>query len=142
MDEWSSLTEDELPGPKPGRAVSLDMRGRAVAAVVRGGMSARAAARRFGLARTSVCRWVGQFREQGHVRPRKQGGSTSRIEPERERILRILVARPELAVKGLREALAAEGLSFAVSTVQEFLKRHGLERKRRLPRRRRRWKKA
>lgn len=101
-------------------------------------MSGRAAARRFGLAPATVQRWVKQFRERGHVRPGGQGGSRSRIEPERERILRILAARPELTVRELRDALAAEGLSFAASTVHEFLKRHRLERKRRLPRRRRR----
>ena len=141
-DGRETLPEDELPGPRPGREVSLDLRGRAVAAVVRGGMSANAAARQFGLGASSVQRWVRQFREQGHVRPCKRGGSASRIEPERNRILRILAARPALTVQGLRDALAAEGLSFSASTVHGFLKRHGLERKRRLPRRRRRWKKA
>ena len=41
---------------------------------------------------------------------------------------------------GLRDALAAEGLAFDASTVQRFLKRHGLERERRLDRlRRKRW---
>ena len=142
-DEWRNPVEDELPGPRMGRAVGLEMRGRAVAAVVHGGMSASAAARQFGLGVSSVRRWVRQFRERGHVRPGKQGGCRpSLIEPERERILRILAARPGLTVRGLRDALAAEGASFGASTVQSFLKRHGLERKRRLPRRRRRAKKA
>ena len=142
-DERRNPAEDELPGPRPGRAVGLDMRGRAVAAVVHGGMSAAAAARQFGLGASSVRRWVRRFRERGHVRPGKQGGCRpSLIEPERERIFRILAARPALTVRGLREALAAEGASFGTSTVQSFLKRHGLERKRRLPRRRRRAKKA
>ncbi len=141
-DGRANRLADELPGPRQGRAVGLDMRGQAVAAVVRGGMSGRAVARQFGLAPATVRRWVKQFREHGHVRPGKQGGGVSRIEPERERILRILAARPELTVLELRDALAAEGLSFGAGTVQDFLKRHGLERKRRLPRRRRRGKKA
>ena len=132
-DEGATRPGYELQGPRKGRAVGLDMRGQTVAAVVRGGMSDRAAARRFGLAPATVQRWVKQFREQGHVRPGRQGGSRTRIEPERERILRILAARPALTVRGLRDALAAEGLSFSVSTVHEFLKHHRLERKRRLP---------
>ena len=82
-DEGTNRPGDELPGSSPGRAVSLDMRGRAVAAVVHGGMSASAAARLLGLAPVTVRRWVRQFREQGHVRPCKRGGSVSRIEPER-----------------------------------------------------------
>ena len=108
----------------------------AVAAVL-GGLKPAAAARRFGLGATTLRRWVKQFREQGHVRPGRQGGSRSRIEPERERIFRILAARPELSICGLRDALAAEGLAFSTATVQRFLKRHRLERKRRLARRRR-----
>ena len=39
---------------------------------------------------------------------------------------------------GLCDALAAEGVKVHATTVQRFLKRHGLERKRRLARRRRR----
>ncbi len=120
-----------LPGPKKGRAVNEELRGMAVAAVLREGVSPTAAARRLGLGRTTVCRWVEQFREHGHLRPGKQGGSVSRIEPERERILRILAARPELSIAGLRDALAAEGVAFHATTVRSFLKRHGLERENR-----------
>ena len=144
------MTEDSAGGPagalrpprRQGRPVGEELRRLAVAAVVEEGMSAAAAARRFGMAGESVRRWVKRFREQGHVRRERMGGSVSRIEPERERIFRILAARPTLTVRGLRDALAAEGASFGTSTVQSFLKRHSLERKRRLPRRRRRAKKA
>ena len=108
-----------------------------MAAVVERGMSAAAAARHFGLEAATVRNWVRRFRERGHVRPDRQGGSASRIEPERERILRILKARPAVSVRKLRDALAAEGLSFSASTVQNFLKRHGQERDRRLARLRR-----
>ena len=129
-----------LRRPRRGRPVGEDLRSMAVAAVVEEGMSAAAAARRFGLARASVGNWVRRFRERGHVRPDRMGGSASRIEPHRERILRILEARPALTMYGLRDALAAEGLEFHAITVQNFLKRHGLERERRLARhRRKRW---
>ena len=120
-----------LPELRQGRAVSADLRGMAVAAVVERGMSAAAAARHFGLGAASVRNWVRRFRERGHVRPDRQGGSASRIEPERERIFRILEARPAISVRKLRDALAAEGLVFGFGTVQRFLKRHGLERDRR-----------
>ena len=129
-----------LPELRQGRPVGTDLRGVAVAAVVERGMSAAAAARHFGLGEASVRLWVRRFRERGHVRPDRQGGSASRIEPERERILRILEAQPRLSVRGLRNALAAEGLAFDASTVQRFLKRHGLQRERRLEHlRRKRW---
>ena len=74
------------------------------------------------------------------MRPDRRGGSASRIEPHRERIFRILEARPAISGQKLRDALAAEGLEFSAVTVRSFLKRHGLERDRRLARRRRkRW---
>ena len=128
---------DGLPARRRGRAVSEDLRAAAVAAVLREGMSHRAAARRFALARSSVGNWVQRFRERGHVRADARGGRASRIEPHRERILRILAARPGLSMYGLRDALAAEGLEFHPTTVQRFLRRHRLERDRRLARQRR-----
>ena len=132
---------DGLPEQRRGRAVGEDLRAAAVAAVLREGMSIRAAARRFDLTRSSVGNWLKRYRERGHVRSDRKGGSISRIEPERERIQRILEARPGLSMYRLRDALAAEGLVFHARTVQRFLKRHGLDRETRLARRRprKRW---
>ena len=127
---------DGLPERRQGRAVSEDMRAAVVAAVLREGMSIRTAARRFGLTRSSVGNWVKRLRERGHVRPDRKGGRRSMIEPERERILRILARRPGLSMYELRDALAAEGLEFHATTVQRFLRRHGLTRETRLARRR------
>ena len=141
MDGSKSGPAGALRRPGRGRPVGEDLRAAAVAAVVEEGMSASAAAGRFGLAASSVCRWLQRFREQGHVRRGRMGGSASRIEPHRERILRILEARPAISMYGLRDALAAEGVPFHAATVQNFLKRHGLDRARRLGRPRRKpWK--
>ena len=116
-----------------GHAVGEHLRRRAVAAVLERGMTLRAAARLYEVSDSSICVWVQRFRERGHVRPDRQGGGgVSRIEPERERIFRILKTRPELSIDGLRKALAAEGVTFSFATIQRFLKRHGLERKKRL----------
>ena len=111
--------------------VGAELRGRAVAAVLEEGMSARAAAARFG-----------RFRERGHVRPDARGGRPSLVEAERDRIVRLLEARPELSSRALSEALAAEGVRFTARTLSRFLRRHRMERRRRLAarRRRRRWK--
>ncbi len=126
----------------PGRAVGVELRERAVAAVLQEGMSMAAAARRFGLGERNVSRWVKRFVERGHVRPDARGGRPSRVEAERERIVRLLEARPELSSRALSEALAAEGVQLAARTLRRFLKRHRMERSRRLAvrRRRRRWK--
>ena len=96
------------------------------------------AARRYGPGRATVRRRGAPFRGRGPVRPGRQGGSaSSRIEPERRRILRSLAAQPELSTAGLRDAPAAEGVAFDASTVQRFLERRGLDRETRLAARRR-----
>ncbi len=129
---------DALAERRPGRPIGGDLRRRVVAAVVEQGMSCRAAGRHFSVAGASVSRWVRQYRQRGQTRPARQGGCRpSLIEPERERIFRLLEARPALSIHALRAALAAEGLTFGFGTVQRFLKRHGLERSKRLTRRRR-----
>ncbi len=134
--------EDALAVPGRGKAVDMGLRHRAMAAVVQDGMSARAAAARFGLSASSVKRWVKRFRERGHVEPDASGGSALRIEAERDRIVRILEVRPELSSRALGEALAAEGVRFADRPLRRFLKRHRMELSRRLAtrRQRKRWK--
>ena len=124
---------------RSGRAVGEDLRRRAVAAVLEKGMSAQAAGRLYEIGGASVARWVRRFRESGLVRADRLGGDRRswRIEAERERIFRLLEAQPELGIHALRAALAAEGLIFGFGTMQRFLKRHGLERRKRLARRRR-----
>ena len=130
---------DILAERRRGRAVGEDLRRRAVAAVVEKGMSARAAGRLYDVGGDSVALWVRRFRERGQLRADRQGGDRRswRIEAERERILRILEARPAISMYELRDALAAEGFPFHAATVQNFLKRHGLDRARRLARPRR-----
>ena len=134
--------EDAQEKSGRGRAVGMALRSRAVAAVLEEGMSTRAAAARFGLSAPSVSRWVKRFRERGHARPDARGGSLSPVEAERDRIVRILEARPELSSRALGEALAAEGVRFADRTLRGFLRRHRMERRRRLAvrRQRKRWK--
>ena len=95
-------------------------------------MSAQAAARHFEVSRMSVVRWVRRYRQRGHLRPDPRPGRPSGIEPERERIFRLVEGRPDLSVRALQRALAAEGAVFAVTTLHRFLKRHGLQRRRRL----------
>ncbi len=114
------------------RAYGEDLRRLAVTAVLEEGMNPAAAGRRFGVSGVSVASWVKRWRERGHLRPDAKGGDLKswRIEAERERIFRILERQPALTLRALRDRLAAEGAVFGTSTVQRFLKRHGLERQR------------
>ena len=117
---------------RSGRPVGGDLRRRAVAAVLEKGMSARAAARLFEVSDMSVLRWVRRYRERGHLLDDPRPGRASVTEPERERIFRLLRERPDLSVRALHRALAAEGAVFSMTALQCFLKRHGLQRGRRL----------
>ena len=129
------MTASGLGGARKGKAVSEDLRRRAVAAVLDDGMGVRAAARKFDVAAASVHRWLGRFRARGDVRTDPPGGRPALLAPERARVLRLLEKHPEIGDRGLRAALAAEGVAVGLSTVARFLKLNGLQRKQRRARR-------
>ena len=56
------------------RPYSLDLRERVVAAVDKGGLSARQAAAQFGVGASTAIRWVDRLRKTVSVRPSKIGG--------------------------------------------------------------------
>ena len=123
---------ETLTERRRGSPVGEDLRRRAVAAVLEKGMTGRAAARHFEVSEPSVWRWVRRYRQRGHLRPDPKSGRPSGVEPERGRIFRLVAGRPDLSVRALQRALAAEGAVFGVTTLHRFLKRHGLQRRRRL----------
>ena len=137
MERGADRMADELAGPRPGKAVGEDLRHRAVAAVLERGMSFREAALKFEVGTGSVHRWVQRYRQRGNVRADPHRRPPSRIEPGRALVFRLLKQRPNLTIPALRAALAVEGLTVSAATVQRFLERHGLQRKRRLARGRR-----
>jgi putative transposase len=57
-----------------GKPYSMDLRERAVAAVVKGRMSCHQAAAQFGLGVNTVILWVRRWRETGSVAPGQMGG--------------------------------------------------------------------
>lgn len=80
-----------------GKALSMDLRSRALAAVDEG-MSCRAAAVRFGVAAAPVIRWHDRRRSTGGYAAKLQGGDTRsrRIEVHRETVLALHEARPDI----------------------------------------------
>ena len=114
-------------------ALSLDLRTRVLAAVAEG-VTHRVAAERFGVSAASVSRWRALERIQGDAKPAPQGGDrrSGRIEAQAALILRVLEETPDLALEELRDALGALGHRFGYGTVQRFLTRHRITRKKRL----------
>jgi len=115
------------------KALSLDLRVRVLAAVA-GGASHREAAARFGVSAASVSRWRALARRRGHARPGPLGGDrrSGRLEAQAGTILGLVETVPDITIEELRGALAGRGLGFGYGTLQRFLIRHGLTRKKRL----------
>lgn len=114
------------------KALSLDLRMRVLTAVAEGA-SHEAAAARFGVSSASVSRWRALERIQGDARPAPQGGDRRswQIEAEAALILQMLEDRPDITIEELRGALGAQGHRFGYGTVQRFLARHRITRKKR-----------
>ena len=92
------------------RAYSADLRGRVVAAVLDGGQSRQAVARRFLVGRSTVYRWVDTAESEGRVAAKPMhGGPPPTIRDDSEAALRRLVAGDNhLTLAEYRDRLAEE----------------------------------
>lgn len=110
------------------KSISQDLRSRLIAAV-EGGLSRRAAGRRFGVGAASAVRWVREWRENGSTRAKPQGGDmrSRRIEVYRDVILGAIEEKVDVTLVELTKMLRSEhGAIFAPSTVWRFLDRHSM----------------
>lgn len=108
------------------RPLSNDLRDRVVAAVL-AGESCRAVAARFGVAVSSVVKWCQRFRATGSVVPGKMGGHRKRVlEPHRAFITERIRQTPHLTLHGLKDELAARGVTVSHNAVWVFLRQEGL----------------
>lgn len=120
------------------RSLSGDLRSRLVKAV-KGGLSRRAAAARFGVSVATAVRWLDVWRRTGAVEARRQGGDrrSGRIEAVGPTILGALKAKVDLTLDELVELVwRRHGQRFARSTVWRFLDRHAMSVKKNGARRR------
>lgn len=114
------------------KALSVDLRARAVAAV-RLGATHREAAERFGVSAASVSRWRALEREQGDVMPKPLGGDrkSARIDAHKAAIVEALGPEADRTIEEVRQALKERGLVFSFGSLQRFFKRHAITRKKR-----------
>ena len=114
--------------------LSEDLRVRVIRAV-EGGMSRNAAARRFGVSIASAVRWMDAYLRTGRTAPKPRGGDrrSRRIEAQADLLLRAIEESPDITLAELHEMLIAErGERFALSTIHDFYRRHGITFKKRL----------
>ena len=108
------------------RPLSIDLRERVVEAAL-DGESCRSVAARFGVAVSSVVKWVQRYRTTGSVTPDKMGGYRKCVlEPHRAFIAERIAKTPHVTLHGLKAELAARGVSVSHNTVWLFLRREGL----------------
>jgi putative transposase len=114
------------------RPFSIDLRERVVDAVVRGGLSCRKAAARFGVGVSTAIAWVALFRETGSVAPGQMGGHRPKklIGPWRDWLLARCRER-DFTLRGLVGELGERGMQVDYRTVWEFVHAEGLTHKKR-----------
>jgi transposase len=104
--------------PKP---YSLDLRERAVAAVVEGGMSRNRAAAQFGVAISTMIHWVRRFMEKGRVAPDKIGGHRPKLITGEYRVWFLERTKRDFTLRALVGELADRGLKVDYRTVWNFV---------------------
>src|SRR5271169_4927330 len=115
-------------------ALSDDLRKRVVEAVVLGGLSRNAAARRFGVSIASAVRWVTRYKTMGQISPSPSGGDrrSGRIEAQRDYLLGLIRHTPDITLLEIQERLIQNcGERFSVSVLWRFFDRHGVTFKKR-----------
>ncbi len=109
-----------------GRAYSLDLRDRVVAAVA-GGKSCSEAAVQFAVSKSSAIKWSRRKRETGSAAPGKIGGHRPfLLADQKDWLLQRMAEKPDLTVQALRDELKARGTIVSFDTLWRFLRRQGL----------------
>ena len=118
------------------RALGLDLRRRVIAAI-EGGLSTRAAARRFAIGISTAGAWYRRWRATGDLRPGRQGQPKgSKLDAHAGFILDLVEAQKDIALYEIADRLAAErGVKVCPSTVWHFFDRRAitLKKRRRMP---------
>lgn len=116
--------------PKP---YSQDLRDRVIEAVVNGGMSRRAAARRYGVSESIAVKWLERVERQGSREPAGHGGHrASKLMPHREFLEAARTGKPDITLQELCDRLAVErGVGADTSMMSRFFRRIGITFKKR-----------
>ncbi|WP_253707075.1 IS630 family transposase [Bradyrhizobium sp. WD16] len=110
-------------------ALSDDLRKRVVEAVVSGGLSRNAAAKRFEVSIASAVRWVKQFETTGEMSPKSTGGDrrSGRIEAHHGYLMGLIRRTPDVTLLEIQERLIRNcGEHFSSSVLWRFFDRHGV----------------
>jgi transposase len=108
-----------------GRAYSLDLRERVVAAVV-AGESCWSVAATFKVSVASVVKWSQLFRATGSAAARPMGGNRPVLCSERDWLLKRLAEQPDITLRALLAELAERGIKVSYYAVWHFFEHEGI----------------
>jgi transposase len=104
------------------RPLSKDLRERIVA-VVEGGESRQAAARRFSVSASCVIKLMQRWRRTGSIEPGQMGGwKDHRLADHEAGVCALVAEHPDLTLEELRDELARRSIPVSRSSVDRFLK--------------------
>jgi transposase len=116
--------------PKP---YSQDLRNRVIDAVEKGGMSRRAAARRYEISESVAIKWLERLEQSGSREPVGHGGHRpSALMPHLEFLDRARAEKSDITLQGLCDRLLCErGVKADTSMMSRFFRRIGVTFKKR-----------
>jgi transposase len=105
-----------------GKPYSMDLRERAVAVVLRDGLSRHESASRYGVAPSTVINWVRRFQDTGGLAPGQMGGHKPKaIAGDHQVFLTRRVREGAFTLRGLVAELAERGLKVDYRSVWNFV---------------------
>ena len=108
------------------RAYSQDLRIRLVR-YVEGGVSARAAAKVFGVSESSAIKWMQRWHRQKSVAPHPvRGHRRQLLERHTDWLLEVIEIKTDLTLEEIRAQLKKRGMRVSLWTVWRFYDRHGI----------------
>ena len=112
---------------------SQDLRDRVIDAVTIGGMSRRAAARRYEVSESTAVKWLDRYRRDGARAPTgRRGHRRSALMPHRDFLEAARAEKPDITLEALgRRLLAERGVKADTSMLSRFFRRIGVTLKKR-----------
>ena len=112
---------------------SQDLRDRVIDAVTSGGMSRRAAARRYEVSESTAIKWLDRYRRDGARAPTgRRGHRRSALMPHRDFLEAARAEKPDITLEALgRRLLAERGVKADTSMLSRFFRRIGITLKKR-----------
>jgi transposase len=114
-------------------AFSQDLRDRVIDAVLRDGMSRRAAAERFGVSESAAIKWVERVERSGSRTAAQMGGyKPLKLEPHRGFLEALRTEKPDITLQALCDRLWSErGVKADTSLMSRFMRHLGVTLKKR-----------